>query len=315
VISVIVPTNRVGGLDLLTASLDEQTFRDFELILVDALYDYRKDLIDAHSVALGFPVWHMPPRDNAFPSQQYCRTMNTGVAHASGDTLLYLCDFSWLHPDCLAAHARLQTERPGPVTLDYRYVDLPGLKPGLPNYREKAKGTEENAAAYTDEVYANSERYAADVKSGRLDEFMWSLFAAPMTEADVNARPVEHTHRPSGADLATDWNWCSFKNESFPTELVLDMNGHDEAYDLSHGWQDSEFSYRLRALGIQWRGGKQDEGLVSIVNPRPIMNIKRMSEKLFYNRDLCFGSRQAELRMPVNPERPLREWRRGEMEP
>ncbi len=303
-ISVIVPSNRTGGLDVLCDSLDAQSYRNFELILVDALYDYRRDIVAQHAAQYGFPIVHIPPRDNRFPEQQYCRTMNTGIAHAHGDTLVFLCDYSFCHPDCLATHASFT----GPLTLDYRYLELPETKLGLPNYRERVSGTEENAQLYTDEVNANAERFAADVRSGRLDDFMWSIFTEPVTEAYLATLQVEHEHRPSTADLATDWNWCSFKNESFPTELVLDMNGLDEAYDESHAWQDSEFSYRLRTRGIQWRSAPG--GLVSVVNPRGIMNIKRMAKPLFWNRDLCFGSRRADLGLPVNPGFSLREMRK-----
>lgn len=303
-ISVLVPTNRVGGIDLLVSSLSRQTFTDFELILIDALIPYR-----SKHVTQMFPTKHIEPRDNAFPGQQYCRAMNTGIANARGDTLLFLCDYSWLHPTCLETHARLQAEKPGPVTLDYRYVSLPPVKPGLPHYRETAPGTEANAANYTAEVNAIADRYAEDVRHGRLAPFMWSLFAVPVAEEWLRTATVEHEHKPSGADLTSDWNWCSFKNESFPTELVLDMNGLDEAYDKSHAWQDSEFSYRLRRRGIQWRSGAPGEGLVSVVNPRHIMNVKRLTEPLYYNRDLCFGSRAAELDLPVNPEFSLRELR------
>lgn len=303
-ISVVVPTNRVGGIDVLLDSLAKQTYRDFELILVDALIPYRSTI-----VGQSFPVTHIPPRDNRFPEQMYCRTMNTGIAHARGDTLAFFCDYAWLHPTCLETHARLQAEHRGPVTLDYRMVDLPPLKPGFGDYREKTKPTDELARPFTDEVNANANRYASDVASGKLDPFLWSLFAEPLTEAAVQALRVEHPHRPSTADLSSDWNYCSFKNESFPTELLLSLNGLDEAYDLSHGWQDSELSYRLRRRGIRWHAGATDEGLMSIINPRPIMNIKRMPAVIFHNRELCFGSRRAELDLPVNPGWSLREWR------
>jgi hypothetical protein len=39
------------------------------------------------------------------------------------------------------------------------------------------------------------------------------------------------------------------------------------------------------------------------------MNIKRMPERIFYNRELCFGGREAGLGLQVNPGRSLRAWR------
>jgi hypothetical protein len=114
--------------------------------------------------------------------------------------------------------------------------------------------------------------------------------------------------KPSGADLANDWNFASLKNESIPTELLLEMNGFEEEYDDSHGWQDSSLSYRLRARGIRWNHGGPG-GMLSVVNPRGISNIKTLRKPLFHNQELCFNSRRAELGLPVNPGFSLRERR------
>lgn len=305
-ISVIVPTNRAGGIDILLDSLARQTFRDFELILVDALLPYRSPI-----VTQAFKTTHIPPRDNRFPSQMFCRQVNTGIAHARGETIVLLCDYSYLSPDCLATHARLQAIAPVPVTCDYCYIGLPELKPGLPHYVQSVEPTDEATnAEYVEQVNANSDRYAADVRSGRLDDYMWSIFAEPMTAEAIKAAPATHKHMPSTtAKLHEDWNWCSLKNESFPTKLFLDMNGIDEAYDRSHVYQDSEFSYRLRERGIRWYSGEPGEGMVTVVNPRPIMNIKRLAEPITYNQKLCFDERDASRRLPVNPGFSLQAWR------
>ena len=310
-ISVLLPTNRIGGLDLLFDSLERQTHRDFELVLVDNIYKHRRELVAERARGYSFQVRHIPPRDDTFPAQGYVQTVNTGIAHARGETIVLLCDYSWLHEDCLATHARLQELRRAPITLDYKYTDLPPLKPGLPLYVQTANPTDEASnRAYVEEVNAESDRYAADVRSGKLNDYMWSIFDEPQTAESLAALKVTHSHTPCAtAKLDEDWNWCSFKNESFPTELFLDMNGVDEAYDSSHVYQDSEFSYRLKARGIRWFGGEPGEGLVTVVNPRPIMNIKRLANPITHNARLCFEERRAEFGMPVNPGFSLRDWR------
>ena len=311
-ISVLCVTNRIGGLDVLFRSLAAQTHHDFELILVDAIKPWRNHERWARDTALAYKFnWlaiepGAPDGPNPFPRISFCHTMNTAIAHARGDTLLFFCDYTFAHPRCIELHAELQKKHRGPVTFDYRYVTMPALHPDVPSYRETEPGTEENAAAYTAAVNANADRYVADLDAGKLDRFMWSVFAEPFRGVDGLA--VEHEHKPSGADLANDWNYCSAKNESVPTELMLEMNGFDEAYDRSHCYQDSEWSYRLRERGIRWHAGPPGH-TVSVVNPRPWSNIKRLEKPLFFNRELCFGSRRAELRLPVNPEFSLREWR------
>ena len=63
-ISVIVPTNRIGGLDILFESLKRQSFQDFELILADAIYQYRKNIVAETVRQYGFPVKHIEPSEN-----------------------------------------------------------------------------------------------------------------------------------------------------------------------------------------------------------------------------------------------------------
>lgn len=300
-ISVVVPQNRIGGLDVLADSLLRQTHRDFELILVDCIHPYRSHL----SFPLGLKVTWLDPGCDAEFHPTYMKSLNVAIEHARGDTVLFLPDFAWMHPDCLAVHAEAQKRTPGPVTLDYRYVEMPPLKPGVPSYREAVSGTRELANEYSRQTNDIAKRYRADLDAGKLDDFMWSIFAEPVTQATIDTLRVELEQKPSAADLATDWNWCSLKNESVPTELLLDMNGFEEEYDASHGWQDSSFSYRLRARGIRWHHGGPG-GMVSVVNPRAWSNIKSLREPLYYNHDLCFGSRRAELGLPVNPGFSLR---------
>lgn len=298
-ISVIAPTNRIGGLDILASSLRQQTFQDFELVLVDAIRPFRKDLTFWSDMRV---QWLDPGSDEKLTTN-YMHSMNMAIEHARGDTIVFMPDYAWLHPDCLATHAEMQQRHRGPITLDYNYAELPPLKPGVPNYREKCSG---DSLGYVAEVNANTARYVADLRAGKLDDFLWSIFAEPLTDEAVRALPIEHRHRPSGADLSNDWNFCSLKNESMPTELLLDMNGLDEAYDGGHLYQDSELSYRLRERGIRWHAGAPEAGLMTVVNPRGIMNIKHLEKPLSHNQELCFGSRRAELRLPVNPGRSLR---------
>lgn len=304
-LSLVCVTNRPGGLDVLEAGLLRQTDKAFELVLVDALYPYRGHMKFDPSLSV---KWLDGKASPAFESN-YMSAQNMGIEHASGDTIAFLCDYSFAKPDFVAAHAAAQRERPGPFTTDYDYTRLPAVKPGLPHYRETVSGTRENAEEYSRQTHEIARRFRADLESGRLDKFLWSIFAEPITSEVVASLPIEHRHRPSGADLSSDWNHGSLKGESVPTELLLDMNGLDEEYNASHGWQDQEFSYRLRARGIRWRSGKPGEGMLSVVNPRQILNIKTLAKPLFHNQELCFGSRRAELGLPVNPGFSLRKRR------
>jgi len=321
-LSVIVPSNRVGGLDVLFAGLEAQTYRDFELILVDNLErrapHVRKRYVNSFNGLLSgyveeprlsanrakhFPVNVVTAQPNPFPATAYCRSVNTGIEHARGDTIVLLCDYSYLHPDCLATHAELQKKRPGPLHLDYDYCALPKLHPEFPGYHQTGVPEAEQEAA----TNAATDRYVEDLQAGKLGRFMWSIFAEPFTSPEGLA--IMYRHRPCETRKAGDWNWCSFKNESFPTELFLEMNGLDEAYDESHCYQDLEFSYRLKERGIEWQNGPPETGMVTVVNPRPVLNVKRLGKPIAHNKRMCELTRAAGLRLPVNPDWSLRERR------
>lgn len=307
-ISVVCPTNRIGGLDLLFESLEQQTHKDFELVLVDMLHKYRSERVAHEASERTFPITHIPPRDNPFPDVAYCAAMNTGIAHARGDTLVFLCDYSWLAPDCLATHAIVQSLQPGPVHLDYDYCDLPPLKVGFPGYHQDGIGGSDEG--FVEALNATTDRYVADLKSGRLDRYMWSLFAQFPSAERIRELPVHHKHRPCATRKDGDWNWCSFKNESFPTELFLKMNGLNELLDASHCYQDQEFSYRLRSLGIPWTNGPIETGMVTVVNPRPVLNVKRLSAPIAHNAAIANAGG-----VDVNPGFSLRAWRQMVLEP
>ncbi len=308
-LSLVCVTNRPGGLDVLEAGLLGQTNTEFELVLVDALYPYRGHMKFDERLSV---KWLDGGSDPEFRSN-YMSAQNMGIEHSAGDTVAFVCDYSFAHPDFVAVHAAAQAERPGPFTTDYDYVGLAPVKPGLPHYREEVSGTRENAEEYSRQTNDIAKRFRSDLERGALDAHLWSIFAEPFTATVLPALPVEHRHRPSAADLSGDWNYGSLKGESVPTELLLDMNGLDEEFNASHGWQDQEFSYRLRARGIQWRSGKPGEGMLSVVNPRGRINIKTLSKPLFHNQELCFNSRRADLHLPVNPGFSLRDRRNARL--
>ena len=93
-ISVIIPTFRIGGLDVLFYGLFNQTVNDFELVLVDGIYKYRKDLVLKKSKDYGFKTIHVEPFENPFPVCSFCRFANTGLVYANGDIVTFMTDFT-----------------------------------------------------------------------------------------------------------------------------------------------------------------------------------------------------------------------------
>ena len=79
-----------------------QTFRDFELVVVDGIHAYRPDLFKTHTYP--FSVTHVGPRqtpmvrDGRVAISAY---KNTGIAHARGELLLTVDDCCWIDHEYL----------------------------------------------------------------------------------------------------------------------------------------------------------------------------------------------------------------------
>ena len=97
--SVVVATCR-PRMDFTLASLNEQTFKDFELIIADELYDSRpntKDLTSKQLPNLNF-IHVKPP---IYPYVSVASTFNAGLKVAKGNFITILGDYSVIDPNYL----------------------------------------------------------------------------------------------------------------------------------------------------------------------------------------------------------------------
>lgn len=223
-ISVIVPTMRVGGLDILFESLRQQSFKDFELVLADGLFEYRHELVAAKSVEYGLSVTHLEPFDNPFPTTAYCRYANTAISRAKGDILLFVVDYTWLPRGLIEAHANFHAKhnRSFGLMCPHDYYELPAISDKFKPY-----GT------------ADIERYRTDIQYGKLEDMMWSITSDPFMPEQITTQDLPDY---SGADpkLREDIHKIPFgdrpsyfhcKNESVARAAVLEANGFDESMD------------------------------------------------------------------------------------
>lgn len=249
---------RVGGLDILFHGLDGQTDQDFELILVDALYKYRKEFVSEEISKRNYRIVHVDPVGNPFPINTFCRYANTGLLMASGEVALFVTDFTWLPPNCVRTHAEFHhANDPGQALMcPHQYVSLPTLS-------EKFHPYDKPEIA----------KYVGDLSSGKLNEVMWSILDRPF---DVDARqlPLDPIYQNADPKLRAvaggiDRNMFHAKNESCRLSRVLQINGWDEDLDGAHCYQDSDIADRLCVqAGIYWQ--IDPSNVAYIVNPRPI---------------------------------------------
>lgn len=265
-ISIIIPTNRIGGLDILFESLSKQIFQDFELVLVDAIHDRRKNIVAEKSKLYNFPVKHVSPLDNTFPVSNYCKSMNTGLCAAEGELIYFTCDYAYLDKNILQTHTQFHSNTPKNYMLmlpvNECHFDKKYLSKKFP--MERQYGTRGLDAQYQllvapEEHYVGShntwsENYAEDIKKGLLDDVLWSIFEEPIEENTITRIISKLTADTKLINVSKETpqqvmqDLCCLKNDSFKREFLIEANGMDEEMDGSHGFQDSELARRLKQL-------------------------------------------------------------------
>lgn len=283
-ISILVPQNRPGGLDVLLSGLARQTLprSAFELVLIDDLHAHRADLVRDKAADLRLQVAHVPPHGvpqlpcGLYEPGHYQRALNTGLMHARGDLCLVLCDYTYLADDCLERHIEYRSaEQHIPKLCAMGTVNNVDIKPLMHadfprRYGWFAMG--HNPADHVDATHAPSYQpwmtsesrvrlmtewlgnYTADLAAGKLDSFMWSVFGEPITpDTDVSAFRVWQVGRGNLAAGKQSHQICYLKNDSFRTDDLVAVNGWAEEMDGCHGHQDSELAGRLEAqLGMEF---------------------------------------------------------------
>jgi len=210
-LTVGVSTFRWGGIDVLFNSLARQDFRDYELVLVDEHYEYRKEEVGEYADRLGIPLVHVPPKQKS-GRVGISNGYNTFLVHARGELVLFLTDYEWVGRETLKRHVELHRRRRDAVTV------------GL--------------------VHKFASPKPADLR-GPITVFGREMDSPPrkLLKWDDKLPRLCGVHRYRRAYVGD--------NSCFPLEAALRVNGFDERFDVSHGFEDTDFFARLRLLGCE----------------------------------------------------------------
>lgn len=295
-ISIIFPTMRPGGLDTIFNSLEHQTFKDFELIICDSLYQYRKNIVKEMAQKFSFRYTHMPTIIDKFPIQSYCHAMNSAITRVNGDVILFTTDYRYFMPSSLEKHVNFHKSHSD--NFGYappsKFVIPPAQKKiGLPAYGNNT----------------NYKQYAEDLRNGKLQDYMWSIFEKGFFESTQNPSSWQELDRlkvgyDPKADVAENVEVSPMviflQSESIKTKLVLEANGLNEALDGAHSHQDIEFSHRLRNLfDFKWIGDNTNP-VYKVIGGHDIINKIQLIESIDNSAQSIFDKYQSGSKDLVN---------------
>ena len=105
-VSVIYPTARHGGLDILEKCMKEQTHEDFEVLILDEL---RRNFMPNRSTKF---IFVEPPNKKAGMFWNLSASLNAGVRAAKGELIVLLQDYIWVPKEGLARYVEKAIQEP-----------------------------------------------------------------------------------------------------------------------------------------------------------------------------------------------------------
>lgn len=102
-LSLVYITYRHGGYDMLADALKNQTYQNYELIVVDEMVS-RQKLVKDYLEDEGINVAYVgPSKKPCFPELGYniVNSWNTGILKSTGDIIIHTEDYHWYYPNSL----------------------------------------------------------------------------------------------------------------------------------------------------------------------------------------------------------------------
>lgn len=238
-VTCIMPAFRPGGLCITFAGLRDQTFKDFEFIIVDRRYEKRHDAVMRLAKESGVRTIHVPEHRRNGRFAVTASAWNTGFMLARGDLILMMPDYAYVPPDWIIKHVETQKFWGKCYLLSpYTFMRLPPIvdRAGCP---VEVPGPEEASGLPPKVTEQPGENF---------DEI--SLFSEPFDPSWVEKLepwpgPLQCA-RATGTfqDAPLFWH-IHFRNESVWREDVVALRGLDETLDRGKALIDSEFGRRI----------------------------------------------------------------------
>ena len=292
-ISVVSNVFRCGGLDLLMRGMHDQTFKNFEVILVDNRYEKRHKKVMEWAKHYGLErFYHVPEYRRNGKWSVMAAGWDTGFMLAEAPVVIMLIDYAYAPAGWIERHLEHHYDRKSRlkkvfVMSPHCHVQMPPiwLKKPIADFQawvEKQQRKreccliQENWEEYFDEMSIFGSIFEPEwLESLRIDQLPHQdpkLYLSSYTTLWSAERGGQIAKMPP-----VDYKWMHMKNESFSLDTVLDVGGIDETFDNDKGPMDTEFGFRLQKSGCEVVFDRLNP--VFIPNPRWIMGSMPWGDK------------------------------------
>jgi glycosyltransferase involved in cell wall biosynthesis len=263
-ISVIVAVYKdIDALDLVVQSLKEQTYKNFELVVVeDAQNKEMKEYIESIE---GLEVRHTFQEDRGVRKS---RSQNNGILASTGEYLVFVDGDCILAPNFIESHAFLAEKD---FALSGRRFNLNQKQ------TDQIRQKKINVKKYIHNFWSYNIRYVFD-KSVRFEQgiyfdpkgFLYNFFLKK------RIRNIS----------ILGCNFSCFKSD------MIRINGFDESYGETAISDDMDFDWRFKAAGIRVKSCKNAANMFHLFHKAhdrgdPSMQLQRMQENQEAGRFVC----------------------------
>ena len=130
--SINLVTVRQGGLDWQLRLLADQTFKDFEVVIVDAWHKERQAEVAALAAELDFTVIHLPlPQLNYVTELTHATNRNEALNHSRGEVIIFFDDYQQPAPNFVETHVKYCRYQTAVAVRQVSYFYRPGVDYGV----------------------------------------------------------------------------------------------------------------------------------------------------------------------------------------
>lgn len=238
--TVLCNSFRPGGMDITFRALQGQTYKNFELIIVDRRYEKRHDAVMALAKESGVRTLHVPEHRRNGKWAVLSAAWNTGLMLALGRYITFLPDYSYVPPDWIERHLEMQAIREAVIMAPYLMFNIPPVVDKLGNPVTPVDPLEIGPLCPRIREMPDDRFDEISIFPERFDP-SWLPSLVPWPDERQCAR----RDMKLLASLPPMRGHFHMRNECMPREWPLEINGFDEVLDRGKSCIDTEFSRRL----------------------------------------------------------------------